>query len=107
MVKCFKYIEDILLFPRGSPLAESKSYADIFSWKWEEYYNKDKWVSDHSVEIMWIVFVSGYFTCMKDMKYPYQNNSHDLHRCHHKVVLVFMPYYYWFDIDFNGLCVQF
>ncbi len=21
------------------------------------YYNKNKWVSDHSVEIMWIVFV--------------------------------------------------
>ncbi len=30
------------------------------------YYNKNKWVSDHSVEIMWIVFCVGW------VKYPYQ-----------------------------------
>ncbi len=23
---------------------------------------------------------------------------------HDKLILVFMPYYYWLDIDFNGLC---
>ncbi len=23
----------------------------------------------------------------------------------HELVLVFMPYYYWLDVDFNGLCV--
>ncbi len=26
---------------------------------------------------------------------------------HHELVLVFMLYYFWLDIDFNGLCVQF
>ncbi len=26
---------------------------------------------------------------------------------HHELVLVFIPYYYWLDIDFNVLCVQF
>ncbi len=26
---------------------------------------------------------------------------------HHELVLVFMQYYYWLDIDFNGLYVQF
>ncbi len=25
---------------------------------------------------------------------------------HHELVLVFMPYFYALDIDFNGLCVQ-
>ncbi len=34
---------------------------------------------------------------------PTKNNEHDLH----ELVLVFMLYYYWLDIDFNGLCVQF
>ncbi len=26
---------------------------------------------------------------------------------HHELVLVFIPYYYLLNIDFNGLCVQF
>ncbi len=25
---------------------------------------------------------------------------------HHELVLVCMSYYYWLDIDFNGLCIQ-
>ncbi len=29
-------------------------------------YNQKKWVSDHSVEIMWIVFVLRYFTSVLD-----------------------------------------
>ncbi len=72
------------------------------------YYNKNKWVSDHSVEIMWIVFVYGYFTSSQDeCNIPTKNNEHDLHIViTHSPVLVFRPYYYWFDIDFNDLCVQ-
>ncbi len=30
------------------------------------YYKKNRWVSDHSVEIMWIGFAYGYFTSLQD-----------------------------------------
>ncbi len=67
-----------------------------------QYYNKNKWVSDHSVEIMWIVFAYGYIKSLQD-KTMNMISTDD----HQELVLVFMPYYYWLDIDFNGLYVQF
>ncbi len=75
-----------------------------------EFYNKNKWVSAHSVEIMWIVFVLGYFmspayfTSPQDISLPKTMNMISTDD-HHELVLVFMPYYCRLDVDFNGLCV--
>ncbi len=63
-------------------------------------YNKNKWVI--TMEIMLIVFCIGIIHESTGLvKYPYQKQwtPND----HHKFVLVFMLYYYWFDIDFNVL----
>ncbi len=84
-------------------------FVYIMKYSWPRYYNKNKWVSDHSVEIMHVkCFCVGIFHESAGLvKYPYQNNENDIHKWFSELVLVFMPYYYWFYIDFNGLCVHF
>ncbi len=65
------------------------------------YYNKNKWVSDFFMEIMWIVF-------RRDISRVHRTNEISLPKTmnmiftddQHKFVLVFMPYYYWLDMIF-------
>ncbi len=45
-----------------------------------DLYKKNKWVGDHSVETMWIVFAFKDISWVYRTKYASKNNEHDLQR---------------------------
>ncbi len=88
-------------------------WSYVIQWFYE-YYNKNKWVSDHSVEIMWIVFCVGIFhESAVQVKYPYQKQwtwspqmittNLFLFLCHTSIdwILILMVYVYNFK-GFTG-----